>query len=633
MMITKILKAVCFVAGISISFLNAQNDSSSILLDEVVVVDVIPEKYVAGSKIQRIDSLKLVQNNGGFITDLFYQYTPVYIKEYGNGTLATVAFRGTGANHTAVLWNGININSLTLGHSDLGLTNAFAIDEVALQYGSASSLYGSDAIGGTVFFNSKQPLWKKQFSVGLQQDVGSFGRLFSGIKTIYGNKKWTAKTKIYQYSLENNFKFIYRGEEKTQNNATVQNYGLVQEFNYQFNSRRWLSLKGWYSHNYREIQPLVSNNDFYDEDLMDNNTRIVADYYDDSKVGFFNVKLGYVRNYQLYNDQSVTATSQYISALEYEKDFHEQVSLKIGGNWYHIITDVESYQKTIHENRNDVYASLRWQAKDFWVLNLNARQGFVSGFQTPFTPSLGSELKVLNQNNHVLKIKTLASRSYKVPTLNDRFWGDVGNPNLKPENGWNVEGGLDYNLHKEKWDFNTSLTAYKLWVDDWIIWQPNGSNGLWVPDNVRKVEAQGLEYTVNLSYQKNDWKMGVGGNYAYTKSHKKTNEDGKVDKQLPYTPLHKANLYANVGFKTWGWTGNMEYTGLRYETFDNIVGLNTSVPAYTLMHTSLSKNFLLKKHFISVLFQVKNLLNKEYQNYIKRAMPSRNFVLSVRYGF
>ena len=76
--------------------------------------------------------------------------TPLALKNYGPGQLATIALRGTSAQHTAVLWNGLNIMLPTLGQSDFALLSVGATTRVGVQPGPAAALYGSGAVGGAV---------------------------------------------------------------------------------------------------------------------------------------------------------------------------------------------------------------------------------------------------------------------------------------------------------------------------------------------------------------------------------------------------------------------------------------------------------------------------------------------------
>lgn len=76
---------------------------TAVSLSVVTVRAIAPERFLAGQKLQRIDSTTLLQFRFSTITDLLTYNTPLAFKSYGPGQLVTVAFRGTSANHTAVL--------------------------------------------------------------------------------------------------------------------------------------------------------------------------------------------------------------------------------------------------------------------------------------------------------------------------------------------------------------------------------------------------------------------------------------------------------------------------------------------------------------------------------------------------
>jgi vitamin B12 transporter len=141
-----------------VPFSNALAQMKTVELEEVVIESMPFEKFVSGSKIEKSDSLEMARLGNRTLADYLAQNSTVYIREQGNAMLASVSFRGTGASHTGVFWHGININSLTLGSTDFNSVPIFLFDQVAVQYGGASSLHGSDAIGGSVHLSSK-PQW------------------------------------------------------------------------------------------------------------------------------------------------------------------------------------------------------------------------------------------------------------------------------------------------------------------------------------------------------------------------------------------------------------------------------------------------------------------------------------------
>ena len=68
--------------------------------------------------------------------------------------VASPSFRGTNASQTAVLWNGIPINSMFTGQTDFNTILTGSIDKLTIRSGSGSVPFGSGAIGGSILFDN-----------------------------------------------------------------------------------------------------------------------------------------------------------------------------------------------------------------------------------------------------------------------------------------------------------------------------------------------------------------------------------------------------------------------------------------------------------------------------------------------
>ncbi|MBQ5879961.1 MAG: Plug domain-containing protein, partial [Alistipes sp.] len=79
----------------------------------------------------------------------------VYVKSHGRATQSTVAFRGTSPSHTQVLWNGMKINSPTLGMTDFSLIPSYFIDEASLLHGTSSVTETGGGLGGAVKLSTR----------------------------------------------------------------------------------------------------------------------------------------------------------------------------------------------------------------------------------------------------------------------------------------------------------------------------------------------------------------------------------------------------------------------------------------------------------------------------------------------
>lgn len=603
-------------------------------LDEVVVEALPFEKYISGSKIEKSDSLEMARLDNRTLADYLKQNSTVYIKEQGNAMLASVSFRGTGSSHTGVFWHGININSLTLGSTDFNGAPLFLFDDIAVQYGGASSLHGSDAIGGSIHLSSK-PQWTEGSHIQLRQDIGSFGNVFSGVKVNIGNGKWESKTRIFNRTLKNNFTYkitdrIGGNYEIEQDNASVHNYGFLQEFNGKVSKTGFLSIKGWYGKNYHEVQPLMvsyQGQQQNGDEIFDRNLRIVAEYERYFNKGFLSSGLAYVWDYQLFNESDIIETKRTIANLEYEWDLNEKVTLRAGGNGKYIVPDVWSYEDDLTEWRGDVFFSMKSELIKSWLINLNARKTFVPFTQPPVAPSLSTSYSIHTAESS-FTFRAQAERSYRVPTFNDRYWGEEGRTDLEAENGYSLEIGHKFQHKLKQGSVEFDVAGFYMKVDDWIAWKPAGS--LWRPYNLKQVESSGIEFCSKITQRINAFELEAGGMYAYNKTTLLkgiSEDDPSVDYQLPYTPKHRAVLYANLIYKTYRLSVNNSYTGFRY----GVDVINEKVDDFLLTDVQLSKNISLGRQLLSVEAQVLNVFDVDYQNVKRYAMPGRNYLLSINF--
>jgi iron complex outermembrane receptor protein len=99
----------------------------------------------------------------------------------------------------------------------------------------------------------------------------------------------------------------------------------------------------------------------------------------------------------------------------------------------------------------------------------------------------------------------------------------------------------------------------------------------------------------------------------------------EIGKQLIYTPLHKANASASLGWKDLSLIIFQQWTGKVYTTPSNseIYALDP------FRLTDLGLNWKSKSWHCSI--NVKNLLDQEYTLYSGYAMPGRNYQLTFKY--
>lgn len=631
-------RSILFVIGF-LACEVAKGQVETVELDEVIVEALPFEKFSSGSKIDKSDSLTLAKLAQGTLSDYMQQNTTVYIKEQGNKMLASVSFRGTGASHTGVFWHGINLNALTLGNSDFNGYPLFLFDDIAVQYGGASSLHGSDAIGGSVHLNSK-PSWTNGINMQLQQDLGSFGNVFSGVKVNTGNGNWESKTRIFNRLLKNNFTYsitdrIDASYEITQENASIQNFGVLQELNRKINNQGYISFKGWYGRNHNQVQPLMvtqPEEDQTGDEITNNNMRLVAEYSHFFNKGSLNSSIGYVWDNQWYvneyNEEFLIETKRVLTTVEGEWNLNEKTAFKVGGNAKYIVPNVWVYEGNVTEWRGDVFLSLNRELLKNWQLNLNARKTFVPFTNSPIAPSISTGYQI-NHLKYKMVIRGQLERSYRVPTFNDRYWPLPGieDRELNSESGYSSELGHNFIYRNNKFTLENDISAFYMEIDDWIMWVPYGLN--WKPENKKKVEASGIELNTKLKWEFPHSSMALGGMYAYNRSillEGISGDDPAVGNQLAYTPEHRAVLIANLMYKKYRFSISNSFTGER-----NGLDKNEKLDGFAVTNIDLGRNITLGKHLISIEGKVLNVFDIDYQNVARYAMPGRNYLISMKF--
>ncbi len=590
-------------------------------------------RYAAGSRVQTADSLLLQRRPGLTLADMLQQRSPLYLRSYGNGMTATVAFRGTSSSHTAVLWNGFNIALPTLGMSDFALLPPSINTQVSLQHGPSGALHGSGAVGGAVLLDNPVSFAPQQ-QIQVQQELGSFGHQRTAAGGSFSNGRLALTSSFTRTAGDNDFWFknttAFGSPWETQQNAAFAQTSLAQELHYKLAPEQRLTVRGWYVKTHRQIQPSMgSANTHAQQD--DENLRLMGEWQGQLADGTTTVRTAFFNDVLNYKDDGVLSLSKvntYQSQVEHERALLPNLLLQMGGEGQLFKADVGGYAGKVQEQRFSAYGWLRYDPLPMLQLSLNVRQAWVQGFNPPLTPTLGANLQILEQGGNTITAKANVSRSYRVPTLNDRFWRPGGNPALKPESGWGYEGGLVHQHKNGPLTGTTELTGYALQVKDWIQWQPSATGGYSEPVNLQRVKGNGAELDSRWQYRLDENRsLSAGLAYAYTISQQKLPDERAQlqSRQLFYVPKHKVATWTEVRYRSWWLSSDATFTGRRFTDNDN----NNWLPAYALVNFGLGKTFAWRSFETQLMAQVQNLSNTVYQTMAYRAMPPRNFRVSL----
>ena len=189
------------------------NPSLVMPIREVGVTGIRPMKEIGVQKTQ-LDTLVLHENIALSMADVLTFNTAIFIKQYGRATLSTVAFRGTAASHTQVMWNGMRINSPMLGMTDFSMIPSYFIDDASLLHGTSSVSETGGGLGGLVKL-STAPAAADGFGLQYIQGIGMFRTFDEFLRLTWGDERWQVSTRTVYQSSANDYK--YRNRDKKEN--------------------------------------------------------------------------------------------------------------------------------------------------------------------------------------------------------------------------------------------------------------------------------------------------------------------------------------------------------------------------------------------------------------------------------
>ena len=605
----------------------AQRDT--IALEPVTVVGFAPERFMAGLKIQRLDSATLRQFRFQNIGDLLAFNTPLAFKNYGPGRLSTVSFRGTSSQHAAVLWNGLNINQPNLGQTDFSTLPVAGFDRLSVQYGSSASAVGTDAVGGSILLQSSGAQAEGiRLLVGRRQ--ANFGNQQTQVGANYGAKvgdtrHFSGKTLYYDGRMRNKYPYAERQGYYVES-STAEQRGFVQDLVLAGKKGRQLSAHLWLTDNGSTLTP---ENPDARQLTRTQSRRALVQYQTPSwtwRTAFTRDLIDFGAGD--YSHLEHTATDRFLTHLEKEMMWTPgnggtKVNLRVGGEVAHYRTRVDDYAEPfITENRADLFALSRWQFGPRWLVSANVRQAFVTRYDPPLTPSLGAECQIINRDEYRLTAKGSVSRSYRVPTLNERYWKTLGNPEIRPESGFSEELGLE-----ARWQQVTaSLTAYHNRVDDWTYWNPDRNYRV---ENLQLVVARGVEFVSQWRATFSVWQTGATLGYALNRSSQERVYNAYagaiVGKQLVYVPVHQGTFSAYAQRGILRFTTQVRGQTRSFTTFDN----SRELSGYVLVNLLAEATGQRGRWRADLQAQASNIFDALYLTIGQSAMPGRSFSLNL----
>lgn len=579
------------------------------VLDTVFLSSEELEDKSVGQPIIKINSA-LLTNYRPQLTEVLQFETPIYFKENGLGMVSSASFRGTTAQQTAVVWNGININSTFLGQTDFNLINTQNSSEVLVRPGGGSTQFGTGAIGGVVYLNNILEI-NRENTHEIRASYGSFNT--KNVSTNHSISGQKTNLQIGLSYLDSNNDYSYLKSDYRNENGQFYNINASINGVYKPNVKNTFKLySNWFiSERHLSILETTQSRSKYNDEHL----RLLGEYQYESGKNQSTVTLALINeNYRFYPNLDTSEGQNkgwtYIAKYNYQRQF-KKVLLSLGGA-YNLATATGPNYNSIERHSASANLYVKHKLSRTFTHQATLRAELNEDYDSPVLFSLGASWQPIAE----YALKASVSKNYRVPTFNDLYWRGAKNTHLK------AESSLQYELSNEFTfdNFKCIVTAYYNDIDDLIRWLPYAGD-VWQPVNTNSVETYGLESNFQYGISRKHHYLKLNARYSYTIS--KNKETGY---QLIYVPYHKATLGLAYKIKGFSTRLNTVYTGKVFMHSNN----NPDKVLNDFLLTNLSSTYVFgTKDNWSVGASINNIFNTNYKTTAYRPMPGINYQINL----
>lgn len=620
----KLSGTLVFICFFILGFAQNEGNDSTLKLQTVFIKSLRTDNLNKGTINQVITPTELISRQGSSMAEVLQENTPIFIRNYGSGGLATASFRGSNAYHTPVIWNGINIQNPMNGQIDFSNIPVFFSDEISLQYGGNGGIWGSGSMAGMLLINSQNSM-KQKTKVELFMSAIDYGIFQNGIKVNLNYKKLFFSIKAYKNFGNNHFEYAYQNNRFYQKNAPIASSGIQQVFTYKKSEKSNIIGLVWYNESNNQIAPNInaSNTNAIQKDK---NLRTAITYQNSNKKGNTELKLVYLFDEILFESNAIPLSSN--KSHTYNITGEKVVNLNTNNNIHFGLINwlafakVDGYEKEVNQNRLAGFFYLKSELKQFKIQQqIGIRKELVNADFIPFMPSY--YLQYNAQKNLIFKFNTAAT--YRLPTFNDLYWKNGGNLNLQAEQGWGSDLSINYFKSYKSVFFDVSASFFYKSIENYIQWIPI-NYAIFSPINIGNVNTKGIEIFAKTSIkinQNSNLQINYIGSFLNA-------IDTKTQQQLIFTPRIKHVFNIIQTHKKFTLKYNHTYTGVSFTKAD----LSEWNDDFEIANLSFSKHiYFQNNNMLNLQFSANNIWDKSYQVMPDRPMPLRNFQLTIQYTF
>ena len=536
------------IATIACTAINAQTDTSSKVLDEVVVTanKIAQKQSTTGKVISVINKAEISRSHGKTLGQLLNDQVGLVVNGALNtsGSVQRVYTRGAGSGMTLILVDGIPAYdpSDIDNNFDLNFIPLSSIERIEICKGAQSTLYGSDAIGGVINIITTKNLPSRKINTDVTLAAGSFGTAKAAVN-VYGTvNKFTYDLAAAGFKTDGFSSAFDSSGKKNFDNDGSKIGSVNASIKYQLNNQLSVKAFGKISSYNADIDysAFVDN-----ADKINNQTKVAGVSFSLKKNNL--QENGYYqysttsRHYDLLpggtNDyQSINQTAEYYASFKLIKN----ISMLAGGEYryssmnslYHDPTWGDSPFSDTAFKQYSAYSSLMYKS-DKLNIELGGRYNNHSRYGNNYTYTFNPSYKFNNEWRIFGSIAT----AFKAPSLYQLFDQWSGNKDLKPQKSTTYEAGIQHSLD----DLQQRVVVFYRNIEDGIDY----NYGTYAYFNYNTQKVTGLEYEVN--YKPSDV-LSITANYTFlspqeSKLSSLTSKDTSYDYSLKI-PAHSFNLTA-----------------------------------------------------------------------------------------
>ena len=579
--------------------------------DTLHAVTVTADKGVV---ISRTDTLHIT--NTFDITGELHQVPGLQLGDYGGfAGLKTVSLRGMGSPHTAVYVDGVRVGNVQSGQGDLGMLNIENFSSAVVDYAQNS-----------ISFNTARPTFGQSRVTGKAGlKMGSFGTYLPAARIDFKLSERIAMS-------VNAAGVISKGDFPVADGATRANndirqvrggvnlFGSMKDGDYH--------VKAFYNAAERGTPGSIS---WPSEDRQKDMNAYLQGVMKKSFSPLYTLRLSTKAGYDDIYYTSSWGDSQYgqtelqlNSSHVFSINSWWKVSLAADIQWDKLASTNYSASRTTAISAVSTSFNLN-------RLSLNAAAEYSGyfdrgeGSRHAISPSVDFRMRVIDG----LDIVGFARRAYRVPMFNELYYVGYGNPDLKPEDAWLTDLGVDFHRQVSRtWNFKAKVDGFCNILSDKITSAPTAEDpNIWLPYNIGKVRSIGLDLVAGADFTYGEWKGEMDLRYSYQSAVDRTPDSYSYGQQIPYIAKHTVTASMKVSCKGYELNPRWVLKSGRNDATGNLADWNT-------LDLTLSKTFKLRGPLsLGINIAAKNLLDCRYELVSGYPMPGRSFIGGVEMKF